>query len=499
MSPTQNLLRDTSTQLSSGQPPPSGHLASGRSHRILKVVAGIGLLAAWVLSGPLLGLGFMQVLLLGVLLLAAFQTLVLRRPVRSLLVRDTTSLAQRWAGKLLVAAVLMGIPASMVLLSVSGGRYGRYEDDSWKALLMLLALATTYLASRRLVLTVLIGAVTVLVVSAALSPNLATDRNGDTTVLAHLDQQASWGNLGGYRDVAVAEVNLDAAQPIRLGGLGADDTTPMEVGSMTKAMTGLVIADAVDRGEIRMDAPVSTYLPRLTGSPAGAATMHELVTHTSGYDEFGAATLRSGAWKAPLGQNFFTADDSQMTDDTRSQALSGRGTYAYSTLGSAIAGQAVAAATGMSYPDLMRTRLFEPIGMSHSAIQVDDALVAGGRSRTGLPVQPWIMDAYSPGAAAVSTTGDLAKLATALLDGTAPGMAALEPTTATDRSNMRIGSFWWTATWGTGQTITHHPGQTGGYASYLGLDRPGRKAVIVLSDVGNDASDLGSQMLANRE
>jgi CubicO group peptidase (beta-lactamase class C family) len=77
----------------------------------------------------------------------------------------------------------------------------------------------------------------------------------------------------------------------------------------------------------------------------------------------------------------------------------------------------------MRYPDLMRIRLFEPLGMSHTAIEVDDALVAGGESATGLPAQPWVMDAYAPGSAAVSTTGDLAKLATALLDGTAPGMA----------------------------------------------------------------------------
>ena len=304
------------------------------------------------------------------------------------------------------------------------------------------------------------------------SPNLAAARNGDPTVLAHLDQQAGRGMLAGYHDVAVAEVDLDAAQPVRLAGIGADDTTPMEVGSMTKAMTGLVIADAVRRGEIRMDAPVATYLPQLKGSPAGTATMHELVTHTSGYAEFGAATLRRAAWKAPLGRNFLTADSAQMTEETRNQTLSGRGRYAYSTLGSAIAGQAVAAAAHMSYPDLMRTRLFEPLGMSHTAIEVDHALVAGGRSQTGLPVQPWVMDAYAPGAAAVSTTGDLAKLATALLDGTAPGMAALEPTTATDQSNTRIGDFWQISTWETGQTITHHAGQTGGYASYLGLDRP---------------------------
>jgi CubicO group peptidase (beta-lactamase class C family) len=306
------------------------------------------------------------------------------------------------------------------------------------------------------------------------------------------------GWLTGFQGVAVAEVDLEAAQPVRLAGIGVEDTTRMEVGSMTKAMTGLVIADAVRRGEIRMDVPVSTYLPQLKGSPAGAVTMHGLVTHTSGYAEFGAATLRHAAWKAPLGQNFLTADGAQMTKETKAQTLSGRGHYRYSTLGAATAGQAVAAAAHMSYPDLMRTRLFEPLGMSHTAIEVDHALVAGGKSQTGLPVQPWIMDAYAPGGAAVSTTGDLARLATALLDGTAPGMAALEPTTATDRPNTRIGDFWHSSTWQTGQTITWHSGQTGGYASYLGLDRPGRRAVIVLSDVANDAGDLGTQLLAHQ-
>ncbi len=110
------------------------------------------------------------------------------------------------------------------------------------------------------------------------------------------------------------------------------------------------------------------------------------------------------------------------------------------------------------------------------------------------------MSAYAPAGAAVSTTGDLARLATALLDGTAPGMAALEPTTATAQSNTRVGTFWQISAWQNGQTITWHNGQTGGYTSYFGLDRPSHKAVIVLSDVANDATtDLGIGLLANRD
>jgi CubicO group peptidase (beta-lactamase class C family) len=426
-------------------------------------------------------------------------TPVRRRRLRTLLARDTASFARHWWGKLVVAAVLVGLPVSMVVTSLTGSRYGRYADDSWKALLLLVVLAVAYLVSRRLVITVLIGALTVALVSWALSPNLADTRNGDATVLADVDVQADRGTLAGHHDIAVAEVDLDSAQPVRLAGIGADDTTPMEVGSMTKAMTGLVVADAVSRGEIRMDSPVATYLPQLSGSPAGAATMHELVTHTSGYAEFGASTLRRAAWAAPLGRNFLDADTTQLIEEARDQTLGSAGRYAYSSLGAAIAGQAVAAAVHLSYPELMRTRLFEPLGMSRTAIQADAALVHGGTSQSGLPVQPWVMDAFAPTGGAVSTTGDLARLATALLDGTAPGLAALEPTTATDQSNTRVGTFWHTSTWQTGQTITHHAGQTGGYASYLALDRQARRAVIVLSDVANDAGDLGSQLLADRQ
>jgi CubicO group peptidase (beta-lactamase class C family) len=320
-------------------------------------------------------------------------------------------------------------------------------------------------------------------------------------VLAHIDQQAGMGMLAGLRHLAVAEVDLGATKQVRLAGIGADDQTPMEVGSMTKAMTGLVIADAVRRGEIRMDVQISTYLPQLKGSPAGAATMSQLVTHSAGYVQFGAATLRRAAWKAPLGQNFLTTDTAQMTQEARSQTLSRRGTYAYSTLGAATAGSAVAAAAHLSYANLMRTRLFEPLGMSHTAVEDNHALVRTGKSSTGLPVQPWVMHAYAPGGAIVSTTGDLAKLATALLKGTAPGMAALAPTHATDQSNTRIGAFWHVSTWDTGQTITWHNGQTGGYASYLGIDRARHTAVIVLSDVADDnaATDLGIELLAYRK
>jgi hypothetical protein len=79
------------------------------------------------------------------------------------------------------------------------------------------------------------------------------------------------------------------------------------------------------------------------------------------------------------------------------------------------------------------------------------------------------------------------------------GTTALTPTRATSQSNTRVGDFWRTSTWETGQTITWHDGLTGGYAAYLGVDLEHRRAVVVLSDTANPATtDLGIGLIAGQ-
>lgn len=417
-----------------------------------------------------------------------------RQTLRVALARDTSTFAKRWQGKALVVAVLVAIPGVLLLRSVRGGSY---IDDSWIAVLAAVVVVVAYALSRRLLATVLVAVLVLGVAAIGMAPQVAASRTGDHTVLERLDAERVDGMLDGYRDVAVATVNLHAAAPVRFAGFGADHHTRMEIGSLTKAMTGLVIADAVQRGEIRLDAPVATYLPQLEGSSAGAVTMQELVTHTAGYAAFGPATVARGFWGAPLGRNFFSADVAQVVEEARAGSLESRGTYVYSTLGAATAGLAVAAATGMDYPELMRTRLFDPLGMTETAVEDDRNAVDGGWSASGLPVQPWVMGAYAAGGGVVSTAHDLAIFATAILDGTSPGLAALDPAAPAGADGTRVGMFWHVSEEPTGQTIAWHTGQTGGYTTYFGIDRADRTAVILLSDVSNPAlSDLGRELLA---
>lgn len=448
--------------------------------------------AVWIVLGWLLSLDAVGFLVLGIALVVVFQ-LGCRRPLRQLVARDGAGLARSRTGKVGVAAVLLLIPAYLLV------RYATtWVDNSWLLLLAVGVLLLAYVLLRRVVVAVAVTAVLVAGVMWVQTPQLARGRSGDPGLLTQLSDLHRMGSLRGYRDLAVATVDLNAAQPVRLANIGGTASTPMEVGSMTKAMTGLVVADSIRRGELRLDAPVSTYLPQLHGAAAGDVTMGELVTHRAGYAEFGAATLRRAAWSAPVGRNWITTSLDQMMQEVRSGALATRGSYSYSTLGAATAGQAAAAAAGMSYPELMRTRLFEPLGMAATAIQTGRRLVQDGKTASGLAVQPWVFDAYAPGGAAVSTATDLTILATALLSGTAPGLDALTATASTDQSNTGIGNFWRVTHWQTGQTITWHNGQTAGYTSYLGLDREHHTAVIVLSDVAVDpgTTDLGIGLLA---
>ncbi len=82
---------------------------------------------------------------------------------------------------------------------------------------------------------------------------------GDPEVAMELD------GLAGRRTrrLAVAVVDLDAVASVRSAFIRADVRTRFEVGSVTKALTGMLLADAIDRRELSMDTTVGEVLPPL--------------------------------------------------------------------------------------------------------------------------------------------------------------------------------------------------------------------------------------------
>jgi len=96
------------------------------------------------------------------------------------------------------------------------------------------------------------------------------------------------------------------------------------------------------------------------------------------------------------------------------------------------------------------------------------------------------MGGYAPAGGVVSTISDMARLAVALLDGSAPGIRSLTPLDGVDTGtpNRATGMFWVIdSVPGTNRMMIWHNGQTGGYSSFLGLLPQTGRAVIVLASV----------------
>ncbi len=266
-----------------------------------------------------------------------------------------------------------------------------------------------------------------------------------------------------------------------------DGTTTFEIGSVSKPLTGLVLADAVARGEMSLDDPLGRFLD-LGSSAAASIPVWQAATHTSGLPR-GPRPRGSGGWSSA----YTGVDVRQLEADARSVTL-GEQVFGYSNLGGALVGQAVAKAAGLSYPDLMRTRLFEPLAMSQSAAQTTRPLVGGGYNAVGVRQPPWLLDAYAPMGGIVSTPEDLTRLVQALIDGSAPGVSALDPRVSSGVERQE-GLLWDVHPYGDGRVMASHPGGTPGYAAYLAVDRVSRTGVVVLSDSRINVEGIGESLM----
>lgn len=283
----------------------------------------------------------------------------------------------------------------------------------------------------------------------------------------------------------------------RTAQVGLEPGSDVEIGSVSKALTGMLFADSRDRGETRDGIRLGDLLP-LDGAPAADVTLGALATHTSGLPRLAKGT---GALRATLdlwrhGTNPYGETLDDLLGAVRGTPLR-RPTPRYSNVGFMLLGHALAAAAGTTYAGLLRDRLTGPLGMPATTVPATPAdlgpLAAQGRSGRGRPMQPWTGEALGPAGGIRSTAGDLGRLLTALLDGTAPGVAALDPV-ARFSGPLRIGAAWLTLD-RRGTLLTWHNGGTGGFRSIVVLDRAAGAGVALVSATARSVDRAGFALL----
>ncbi|ARQ69325.1 serine hydrolase domain-containing protein [Streptomyces marincola] len=315
--------------------------------------------------------------------------------------------------------------------------------------------------------------------------------HGDQRLVARLGEL-----LGPRHPVAAAAVVTPEGTRVASRGAGLD--ADFEIGSIAKAVTGLLYADALARGEIDSGTRLGELLP-LGGAPAGRVTLRSLSTHSSGLPRLPASAR---PWRRTValwrhGANPYGEDLEQLLDQARGVPL-GTPRPRYSNLGFQLLGHALARAATTTYPELVRQRVATPLGLDcFSVPRTADELRPGalaGSSRRGRPRQPWTGEGIGPAGGIRASITDMARFAAAVLDGSAPGIAALDPV-APFGSGARIGAAWITVRV-KGRPVTWHNGGTGGFRSWLGLDRGTGTGVVILSATAASVDRQGFALLA---
>lgn len=283
---------------------------------------------------------------------------------------------------------------------------------------------------------------------------------------------------------SVAAVATVADGSIAVAAIGAPLGAGFEIGSLSKGITGLLYADARDRGDVRPETTLGELLP-LGSSSASGVTLQSLSTHSSGLPRLPRSaqpiqrTLR--LWRD--GTNPYGESLDELLRQVRTVQRASPAKPKYSNLGFELLGHAVARATRVSYQALLRERLTVPLGLEsvYAPYEPDELRPSAvpGRNRRGRVVEPWTGEALAPAGGIRASIGDMGLLAHALLEGSAPGSAALDPAAQYSRG-VQIGAGWITMVL-RGRHIAWHNGGTGGFRSWMGIDRHAGTAVVVLS------------------
>jgi CubicO group peptidase (beta-lactamase class C family) len=138
--------------------------------------------------------------------------------------------------------------------------------------------------------------------------------------------------------------------------------TKFRLGSITKQFTATLIMQLVEEGRLTVDATVSSLLPYYRTDTGDRVTVHHLLRHTSGIPSYtGLPSFRSDISRNPYGVREFIekycSGDLEFDPGTE---------YAYDNSGYFLLGAIVEEVTGRSYDDLLRERIFDPLGMDAS-------------------------------------------------------------------------------------------------------------------------------------
>ena len=273
----------------------------------------------------------------------------------------------------------------------------------------------------------------------------------------------------------------------------ADENSIYEIGSITKMFVGVLLADAVKRGEVKLDAPISAYLPKTVKTPkfnGKEITLLDLATHSASLPR--------------LPNNFMPKDNANpYIDYTAKNLYSFLSNYKitreigvqydYSNLGIGLLGHILSLRAKMPLEQLLSSRIFKPLAIKDTSFALPTAKKsrhAQGFDENNQPTSLWFFDSLAGAGAIRSTSIDMAKfisaaagiIKTPLVDAF---LEAQKVRRQGQNDRVKIG-LGWNNVEVYGTEFYWFGGGTGGFRSYIVIDTKQKKGAYLVNNSGQD-------------
>lgn len=306
-------------------------------------------------------------------------------------------------------------------------------------------------------------------------------------------------SIGILADGRSETYGLGIADPEAHPGISPNAETLYELGSLTKVLTALLLADSVQRGEVTLDEPLSKLVPQGVTAPTREGkeiTLEMLSTHYSGLPR-----LPSNLEPADPQNPYANYDRTKLFNFLSSYRLTREpgSEFEYSNLGVGLLGTLLAAAAHDEYGALLHDRILVPLAMLDTSVALTErqqARLASAHSG-GRKVPRWDFGVLAPCGGVYSSVQDLLKLMAAQLE---PASSPLAPQLGMlaqrRRENERAAqgqALGWSIA-RDGVTLWH-TGQTGGYSTAMFVTPAAKKAVVVLANGSDTLVDAMAEKL----
>ena len=307
-----------------------------------------------------------------------------------------------------------------------------------------------------------------------------------------------------YADGAGTELPRDQWVPMR-------DDTIFDMASVSKLFTSILVMQQIERGAIRLEEPVATYLPAFAAHGKGSITVRQLLTHTSGLKPW--MPLWSD-WPDKASRIAAVLD----VEPTSPPAT----TYVYSDLNLMTLGVLLERQTGKGLDQLVCERITGPLQMKDTGYNPDPSLkprIAATEFEASPPrgmvwgevhdENAWSLGGIAGHAGVFSTAQDMAVLAQSMLNGGTYGGHRILSQGSVEKMTTNYNTAFPGNSHGLGFELDQRwymgglsSPTTAGHTGYTGtsivIDKMSRSFAIVLSNRVHPSRSWGSNNPARR-